>query len=141
MDELLSIAEHEGIFTATYPLLPPLYGVYLNSGSNTAIGLSSYIDTEAERRCIMAEELGHHFTSAGICIPTKKEFYCFTDRTNITKAEYKALKWAATHLMPEHDLLDVIKEGLYEPWELAEHFNVTETFAIFRLRLFGSRNF
>jgi hypothetical protein len=49
------------------------------------------------------------------------------------------MRWAAEYLFPENDLLDVIGSGLYEPWELAEYFNITEKFAVFRLRLFGAK--
>lgn len=49
------------------------------------------------------------------------------------------MRWAVNYLMPENDLLDVIGSGLYEPWELAEHFNVIEEFAKFRLRLFRAK--
>jgi Zn-dependent peptidase ImmA (M78 family) len=140
MENMIMLARQEGIIITEYPLIPPLLGVYLNN-SNTlpAIGLSTYIKSYEEKRCIMAEELGHHFTSSGICLPTNREFYCYTERTEISKIEFKALKWAANYLMPEHDFLDVISSGLYEPWEIAEHFNVTDEFAAFRLRLFGAR--
>ncbi|MBU2703651.1 Zn-dependent peptidase ImmA (M78 family) [Sporomusaceae bacterium BoRhaA] len=139
VNKMLALAAQEGVLTSTFPLSPPLYGVYLENADTSAavIGLSTYIQNESEKRCIMAEELGHHFTSAGICIPRNREFYCYSERTEITRTEYKALKWAANYLIPEHDLLDAIKSGLYEPWELAEHFDVTNEFAAFRLRLFG----
>ena len=40
------------------------------------------------------------------------------------------------HLVPENDLLDAISAGLYEVWELAEEFGVTEDMMRFRMRLF-----
>lgn len=137
---MIMLAEQECIIVEQFPLKNPLMGIYLQEpGKTPIIGLSTLIKDNAERRCIMAEELGHHFTSAGICIPGKREFYCYMERSEISRMEYKALQWAANYLMPDHDLLDVIKSGLYEKWELADHFNVTEEFALFRLRLFGAR--
>jgi len=53
--------------------------------------------------------------------------------------EYKVLCWAANYLVPNDDLLDVIASGLCEGWELAEHFDVTDEFMQFRMRLFGVR--
>lgn len=139
MEQMLTIAELEGIMVVDYPLERPLLGIYLCGNNNPpVIGLSKFIGLDNERRCIMAEELGHHFTSAGQCLP--KKFYSYNERVNITRAEYKALKWAANYLMPEHDLLDTLKSGIEEIWELAEHFNVTEEFVVFRMRLFGARN-
>jgi hypothetical protein len=37
------------------------------------------------------------------------------------------MRWAAEYLVPENDPLDVIGSGLYEPWELAEHFNIPKS--------------
>ena len=88
-------------------------------------------------RCVLAEELGHHFTSAGERMP--KRHHSMQDRLSIDKCEYKALRWAANHLVPENDLLDVVSEGLCEIWELAEQFDVTEDMMRFRLRLWGIR--
>jgi Zn-dependent peptidase ImmA (M78 family) len=140
MDSLLTLAEQENIIVEQFPFSYPLMGIYLHESDKVPIiGLSTFISSNAVRRCIMAEELGHHFTSAGISIPGKYEFYSFIERTEISKTEYKALKWAANYLMPEHDLLNVIRSGLYEKWELADHFNVTEEFVAFRLKLFESQ--
>lgn len=139
MDKMYIIAQNEGILVQDFPLRIPLKGIYIcENGKPPLIGLSTYINTNIERRCIMAEELGHHFTTAGNCIPC--EFYNYNDRVTISRMEYKALKWAAYYLMPEHDFLDALKSGLCEMWELAEHFEVTEEFVKFRLRLFGARN-
>lgn len=137
MDSLLTLAEQENIIVEQFPFHHPLMGIYLHeSGKVPIIGLSTFISSNVERRCIMAEELGHHFTSAGISISTKCEFYNYLERSEISRTEYKALKWAANYLMPEHDLLNIISNGLHEKWELADYFNVTEEFAVFRLKLF-----
>jgi len=139
MEQMLTLAMQEGIFTIDYPLVYPLLGIYLcNQNTTPVIGLSTCIDSTAEKRCIMAEELGHHFTTVGVCI-NNKEFYHRSNLNSVSKIEFKAMRWAVNYLMPENDLLDVIGSGLYEPWELAEHFNVTEEFAKFRLRLFGAK--
>lgn len=42
--------------------------------------------------------------------------------------ENKADKWAILHLVPESDLKAAVRNGITEPWELAEHFGVTEPF-------------
>lgn len=57
---------------------------------------------------MLAEELGHHFTSAGFGIP--KQFYNYSERLVITGIEYKALRWAANYLIPENDLLDALRD-------------------------------
>ena len=68
----------------------------------------------------MAEEIGHHFTSSGE--PVVKRRFSSSDRLTIDKIEYKALRWAANYLVPENSLLDALRDGLCEVWELAEEF-------------------
>jgi hypothetical protein len=58
----------------------------------------------------------------------------------LAKLEYKTMRWSAEYLVPENNLLNVIGNGLYEPWELVGHFTITEEFATFRMRLFGANN-
>lgn len=136
---MLQLAEDEEIEVELFDFNPPVRGIYY-VGENTPpiIGLdSSLIHDSPLLRCVLAEELGHHFTTAGCFMP--RQFFNHSDRLHISKIEFKAMRWAVNYLMPEDDLLDAIGSGLYEPWELAEHFNVVEEFAKFRLRLFGAK--
>lgn len=118
MEDMLTLAAQEGIIVEYYPFQKPLLGIYMQlDGTSPIIGLSTHLKTLAEKRCVMAEELGHHFTSVGNCIPDR-EFYHYSARVVISKVEYKAIRWAANYLIPEDDLLDVIKSDLYEPGRL-----------------------
>lgn len=139
MDKMLSIAEEQGIIVQYHDFTQPTQGVYWEEpGMPPIIGLSkALIETSSLLRCIMAEELGHHFTCSGTYFTRK--FYHYTSGMTLSKVEYKALRWAANYLIPENDLLDVVCSGLFEPWEIAEHFNVTEEIARLRLRIFGAR--
>ena len=138
-DAMLKLAVYESIKVELFCFTPPVRGIYYaEENMPPIIGLDSSLTHDTPLlRCILAEELGHHFTTVGYFIP--RQFYNYSDRLSISKIEFKAMRWAVNHLIPEDDLLDVISSGLYEPWELAEHFNVTEEFAKFRLRLFGQR--
>jgi Zn-dependent peptidase ImmA (M78 family) len=137
--QLLWIANKENIIVEYTKLKYSIRGFYCKEpGCLPVIGLDDSLYSDHRlHRCVMAEELGHHFTSVGELIA--KKHYSLQDRLSIDKIEYKALRWAANYLIPENDLLDAIKEGLYENWELAEHFDVTDTFMGFRMRLFGVR--
>lgn len=137
LEQMLELSSSEGIVVEYFDFSSPLNGLYWASPLlYPVIILSSNLKNDHRQlRCVLAEELGHHFTTVGQCIP--KQFYNYGTRLATSKAEYKALRWAANYLIPEDHLLDVISSGLYEPWELAEHFNVTEKFAAFRLRVFG----
>ena len=56
------------------------------------IGLNKNIQTDTERSCILAEELGHYYTSTGDII----------DQTNVQnrKQEHRARMWAYDKLLP-----------------------------------------
>jgi len=138
-DVMLQLAEDEGIEVELFDFAPPVRGIYyVGEDAPPIIGLDSSLITDSPLlRCVLAEELGHHFTTSGCFMP--RHFFNHSDRLHISKIEFKAMRWAVNHLMPENDLLDAIGSGLYEPWELAEHFNVTEDFAKFRLQLFGAK--
>ena len=139
MQILLTIAENDDIAVEYAKLKPPIKGFYWNiPGVRPVICLSQSLHSDRRlHRCVFAEELGHHFTTAGQHIA--KRYYSTQDRLTIDKIEYKALRWAANFLIPENFLLDAIASGLYEIWELAEEFDVTEEMMRFRMRLFGVR--
>ena len=137
MLQLYTVADMENIVVEYAKLRSPLRGLYCKEpGCLPYIGLDYSLHSDRRlHRCVMAEELGHHFTSVGQHIA--KRYYSTQDRLTIDKIEYKALRWAANHLVPEHDLLDAIASGLCEIWELAEEFDVTEEMMRFRMRLWG----
>lgn len=78
------------------------------------------IKNEADLKVKMAHELGHCETGA---------FYNrYSSFDEIGKHEYRADKWAVYELIPFDELIDVLKKGCNEIWELAEHFDVPESF-------------
>jgi len=140
VNQLYTLADSENIIVEYRKFPPKIQGAYCQEqGCPPVIGLSQSLHSNYRlHRCVMAEELGHHFTSSGECIA--KRHHCTQDRLTIDKIEYKVLRWATNYLVPEDDLLDVIASGLCESWELAEHFAVTDEFMGFRMRLFGVKN-
>lgn len=134
MEKMFQLAYSENIIVEEFYLTPPLMGIYICQKSFTpVIGLSTAIETLAEKRSIMAEELGHHFTSVGDCLP--KQFYNYGMRRQIDKVEYKALRWAAYHLICNNEFLNAINE-YSTPCELAEYFCVTPEIINLRIKLF-----
>lgn len=133
--KLFALAEKEGIVIEWWDFQPPLEAVYwVHRGLPPVIGLAhSLSDNRARLRCVLAEELGHHFTGTTYAFP--RTFFHYRGRLEISWAEYRALKWAALYLMPEKKLHQAINKGVREKWELAEYFNVTEQIVDFRLRL------
>ena len=139
MKQLLELAESESIAVEYKRFKSAINGMYLHMPDcQPVIYLSLRLHSSFRlNRCVLAEELGHHFTSSGERVP--KKYHSVQDRLSIDKCEYKALRWAANHLVPENNLLDAIASGLCEIWELAEEFDVTEEMMRFRMRLFGVR--
>lgn len=87
---------------------------------NNCIALNTKIDTVVEKKCIMAEELGHHETSFGN----------ITDQSNIKnkKQEILANKWACRKLVDLIDIIMAYKKGCRNCYEIAEYLEVTEDF-------------
>ena len=131
MQELLECAESEGVGVAWHDFGGDPLGVYVYDVI-PMIGIDASIrENIAISRCVLAEELGHHFTSVGRAI-----YYCRSLRNiNICKSEHKALRWAAWHLMPRGSLKKAMLDGADTTKKLADYFRVTEEMVWFRLKL------
>ncbi|XOT29516.1 ImmA/IrrE family metallo-endopeptidase [Bacillus subtilis subsp. subtilis] len=76
--------------------------------------------SNTEKREVLAEELGHHFTTAGQIL----------DQSTIQnrKQELRARNWAYKKLVPLNKIIQAHKAGIKNRYELAEFLNVTEKF-------------
>lgn len=117
-EKLLDMAEKENIsvyenydFSNTR-----IDGLYCDG----SIALSKDLDTEAEKNCVMQEELGHHYTSHGVIID-------YHDTSN-SKQEHRARVWAYRNAIDLTDIISGYKRGCRNRYELAEYLGVTETF-------------
>lgn len=116
MTNLLSIAESEGIQVFIRQLPKGLKGLYYDG----TIVLNRNIETNNERRCILAEELGHYFTTVGDILDMKIE--------SNRKQENRAKEWAFEKLAPLSKIHEAFQKGYKEVPELAEYLDVTEDF-------------
>lgn len=93
-----------------------LKGLYCDN----TIALDSKIDTESERNCVLAEEIGHYYTSYGDIM----------DQKNIKniKQEKRARNWGYEKLVNLSDLICAFEKGLRSKTELADYLNITEEF-------------
>lgn len=86
-------------------------------GSRIAIqrGLS-----ETEKKCVLAEELGHHYTTSGDIL----------DQSVVEnrKQELLARTWAYNKLIGLLGIVDAYKAGCRNLSEMADHLDVTEEF-------------
>lgn len=137
-EHLFGIAEAEGIAIEICSMPPPLLGLYVASVEHPpVIAIHSAVErNECLLRCVLAEELGHHFTSIGDY--TVKPYRSYIGRILLSKAEKQALRWAANVLLPQEELFAVSWASLFD---VAETFLVTPTFvrAIFSLPAYAKR--
>ena len=76
--------------------------------------------TTAEKACVLAEELGHHFTSTGNILD-------LSDVRN-RKQELRARLWAYQKAFDLNDLVSAYKHGCRNRYEVAEYLDITEPF-------------
>jgi Zn-dependent peptidase ImmA (M78 family) len=132
---LIKLATQHGIVIEYWDFASPLQGVYWAPADlPSVIGLSKALfESRARFRCVLAEELGHYFTTVENAIPCTHFHY--RDRLWVSRVEYQALRWAALYLMPTKQVVQAFRDGARERWELAEWFEVTGEMVDFRLRL------
>ena len=132
IDDLLHLAEKERITIDYWDFVPPLEAVFLSLPNGKAfIGLDKSLKKNIPyMRCVLAEEIGHYYTTVGDHLPVT--LFHYAHRITLSQAEHKALRWAAEYLMPADEIRMAYAEGLREPWEFAERFDVTEQMVLSR---------
>ncbi|MCW6112155.1 ImmA/IrrE family metallo-endopeptidase [Clostridium sporogenes] len=115
-NKLLYEAESQGVEVVEMKFRGKCKGLY---GDNV-IALNKNIETLKEKRCILAEELGHHYTSSGNIL----------DNSNISnsKQEKRARNWGYEKLVGIIDIIDAFNAGTKNRYEMAEYLEVTEDF-------------
>ncbi len=116
-EEMQDRAYNSGIDVVEYSFRnKSIKGLYCDGTA----AISNDIDTNAERACILAEELGHHYTSVGNILDQ-------TDEQN-RKQEFRARMWAYNDRIQLNQFVDAYKYGCRNTYEIAEYLEVTEEF-------------
>lgn len=76
--------------------------------------------TSTEKGCVLAEELGHHYTTVGNILDQSAAMN--------RKQEYRARLWAYNKLVGLHGIISARKAGCQSLSEVADHLDVTESF-------------
>ena len=76
--------------------------------------------TTTEKACVLAEELGHHYTTVGNILDQSK--------AENRKQERRARLWAYRKMFDLIDLVSAYKHGCRNRYEIAEYLEVTEEF-------------
>ncbi len=84
------------------------------------IGISTDIDTSAEKACILAEELGHYYTTYGDILDQSD--------TGNRKQELRARKWAYDRQVGLIGIIRCYEHGCQSIAEMADYLEVTEEF-------------
>ena len=84
------------------------------------IGISKAISTSTEKACILAEELGHHYTTVGNILGQSS--------VSNRKQELRARMWAYNKLIGLIGIIKSYEHGCHSYHEMAEYLDVTEEF-------------
>lgn len=117
-EKLLDIAENNGItVTENFDLSQTRFkGLYCDG----IIAINHTIETTFEKTGILAEELGHHYTTVGDITSQST--------TEERKQELKARLWAYNKLIGLQGILSAYNAGCHTITDMADYLNVTEDF-------------
>lgn len=114
-EALLIEADNDGLIVKEKPL-------QYNNGrvKGNRIAIRKDIDTSSEKTCVLAEELGHHYTSVGDILdlsdPSKR------------KQERQARLWGYNKLIGLSGLVKAFEAGCQNRFEVAEYLDVTDEY-------------
>ena len=116
-EELQEEACKDGIDVIDYPFENKrIKGLYCDG----SVAIRDDIDTTAEKACVLAEELGHHYTSVGNIIDM--------DSSSNRKQERQARLWAYNKQIGLKGLIRAYEAGCQNRYEVAEYLEVTDEF-------------
>lgn len=91
-------------------------GLYIDGN----IALDKDLKTTAERACVLAEELGHHYTSSGNIIDMNS--------LHNRKQERQARLHGYNRMIGLYGIISAFKAGCQNAFEVAEHLHITEDY-------------
>ena len=99
-------------------------GLYVkNEGLPHMIFLDTSIKNDKYKLIeVLAEELGHYFTSIGNSV---NNIYTYRDKLNVSKCENKATKWASNFLVNEDDIIQLVNSNITCIYEMANIIGVS----------------
>lgn len=125
-DELLIEADRNNLIAKEKPLVS---GDGRISGNRIAIRKD--IETQTQKACVLAEELGHHYTTVGNILDQSI--------TSNRQQEQKARTWAYFRQISMCDLVSAYRYGCRNQFEVADYLGVTEQFLTDALQRFKEK--
>ncbi|HBB27656.1 MAG TPA: hypothetical protein DC000_00100 [Clostridiales bacterium] len=126
-NQLLQVAEDEDIEVIEMSFKGGINGLY----SDNTIAINSNIETLIEKKCVLAEELGHHFTSIGNILDQKS--------ISSRKQEIIARRWGYDKLISLRKLIQAFNYGCRNKYELADFLDITEQYLDEILKYFEAK--
>lgn len=124
LDKLLKICATSGIHIERTKLPKNLKAIlYSDTETHPVISIDYSIRTYKEAACVLAEEVGHYYTSCGNLLTDSN-----LHKSIINKQENIAKRWAFKYMISFSDLIDAHKAGCSTLYEVAEHLDITEEF-------------
>lgn len=116
-EELQDQACADGIDVMDYNFNSPnIKGLYCNS----TVAINKSISTQAEKSCVLAEELGHHYTTVGDIIDQTK--------ASNRKQEYRARLYGYNLKIGLIGIVHAYEAGCRSLYEMAEYLDATEEY-------------
>lgn len=116
-NDLLREADEEGILVIENARFDSKSDGLINGD---VIGINRTVRTSAKKGCVLAEELGHYYTSTG-------DILNLSSAAN-RKQEHRARVWAYNRLIGLTGIIQCHKRRCYTANDMADYLNVTEDF-------------
>lgn len=126
INDIFNIITKENIIFEEVKFKNGIEGIYFKiPGLNPTIGIKDAIVNDNSKKYIsvLAEELGHHFTTLG---DLTAECFVYSDKIYRSKQERKARMWAANYLISDSEFVQALHTCKSTVEDMSEHFNVTE---------------
>lgn len=125
-EQLLTVADQNDLTVKEHPLAD-------HDGllKGKRIAIRKDIETQAEKSCVLAEELGHHYTSSGDIL----------DQTDVMnqKQEYRARLYGYNLKIGLTGLIRAYEAGCRNLYEMAEFLDATEEYLREAIRCYRSK--
>lgn len=96
---------------------------YTDIDTHPVITINENITSQSEQYGIIAEELGHHYTTTGDLLSDKVK-----TKTTIRKQEQLARRWAFRCAVSLSGIVEAYQLGAHSLHEMAEHMGIDERF-------------
>ncbi len=113
--DLYEIADKNSIDVDYFPMKAT---ASLSTPKSIAIDVDK-LSTSKDEKAVLGHELGHCMTGS---------FYTIGTMDTRGRMETRANRWAIKKLLPFSELNEAVISGIYETWDLAEYFELPESF-------------